>query len=76
MKIILWALAIISAMVLFKILWHYLSDKVLFWLYSKKFRRMAKKYPGESGDRLNKIADEMKQFSKESKLKDYIDGKE
>lgn len=77
MTIILWALAIISAIVIGQIIWWYVRDKIFFWWSGIKIHRMAKKYKGtETGNRLQKLADDMKQFAKESKLQDYIDGEE
>lgn len=77
MKTILWILAILSAMVLLYRPYYYFKGKLFFWWNSRKIRRMAKKYPGtETGQLLNKLADDMKQFGKESKPKDYFDGEE
>lgn len=77
MKIILWTLAILSAMVLLYRPYYYFKGKLFFWWNSKKINRMAKKYAGtETGDNLKKLADDMKQFGKESKPEDYFNGEE
>lgn len=55
--LLLWLVA--AAMVAFFwefYFWPYIHNKWIFWTTSRELRKMAKKYPGETGDKLNEIA--------------------
>lgn len=74
LKIILWVMATLG-LAIFLHLWFipFIKNKWTFWLMSKKIKRMAKKYPGETGDQLKEIAKGLMDLSKNEKLIDDED---
>lgn len=53
-KILVWCVSGLGvAVFLYFALFPYIKKKVTFWFWSRKIRKMAKKYPGEEGDKLN-----------------------
>ncbi len=48
-------------------LYPYLVDKINFWIYSKRMKKMAKKYPEDAAD-FNELSDLLKDMGDQTKL--------
>jgi CHASE2 domain-containing sensor protein len=51
----------------------YIKTKWTLWMSCWQIRRMAKRYPGETGDKLKQIADGLANLAKDEKLFDDED---
>jgi len=51
----------------------YISRRYTFWKMSRQLKKMAKKYPGEAREKLNEIAELIKELGKNEKLIDDED---
>lgn len=69
MKTIIWTLAMCS--VIYFIYYHvipYLQTKFMLWKFKMIFKKMAKKYDGETAKSLNKLADDFDEVNKNQEL--------
>ena len=66
---ILWFMAILGVAIFFKYSFiPYIKTKMMFWFFSVRIRRMAKKYDGETAEQLNELAKQLMDVSKSEKL--------
>lgn len=69
-------IALIVAVFINDYLYPFLKGKITWWLWSRKIRRMAKKYDGETKEDLLKVADALMEISKSHKLSEPQDDEE
>ena len=74
-KIVVWGL-MAAGIGTFLYLWFlpYIKTKWTLWMSSWQIRRMAKRYPGETGDKLKQIANGLANLAKDEKL--FEDGED
>jgi hypothetical protein len=69
MNLVIWTLAILSIMFFIK---HYLipflKEKIMYLKMAKEFKKMGKKYTGETGEKFKHLVEILKKAAKETKI--------
>lgn len=73
LKIILWAIALFVLYISVKwVMLPFIKYKIMLWVFSRRVKKMAKKYNGDLGEGLNNLADAMDEFRKEIRIDDFM----